>query len=262
MDDAKALLETKEAADTELLKKAKADKKTELENISFNIEDESKYTKESVAAAKAKFDELKREALAKVDKVTSKEELKDISINVEDAKTLLKLYSEDNTANTNNGNVPSDGSTTATDDNSSRDTIIEYSFLEKPEAAVDVANGGKVIFRINVDYKHFLNNGEVYVDGKKLTIDKDYTAREGSTIIDLTPSFLKSLAPGKHSFRATFDGGKGEAVTEFEIAKSSNTAIARSPKTGDDTMMIMYTLLIIILFSIIYLKKGEENYEA
>ena len=254
MDDARALLVTKEAADAELLKKAKADKKTELENISFNIEDESKYTEESVAAAKAKFDELKREALAKVDKVTSKEELNDISINVEDAKTLLKLSSNDN---------------------SSSDTILKYNFLEKPVAAVDVANGGKVEFRIDAEYEHFLNKGAVYVDDTELTIDKDYTSREGSTIIDLTPSFLKSLAPGKHSFRATFDGGKGEAVTEFEIAKSANELTPsshansnnvnrvdnNSTKTGDEVALVKYILVLLLGTILLFIFIGGKKYE-
>ena len=122
INDAKALLETKEDPVAKELNKAKAEKKTELENISFNIEDESKYTEESVAAAKAKFDELKREALAKVDKVTSKEELKDISINMDDAKALLEIKETANEltpsshANSNNVNRVDNNSTKTGDE--------------------------------------------------------------------------------------------------------------------------------------------------
>ena len=71
------------------------------------------------------------------------------------------------------------------------------------------------------------------VDGKELTRDKDYTAKEGSVVVTLDAAYLESLSAGEHTLTATFDDGSADAkftVTKAAAASSSKSALA---KTGD-----------------------------
>ncbi len=71
------------------------------------------------------------------------------------------------------------------------------------------------------------------VDGSEVA-ENDYDLTEGSAIISLRPSFLKTLSAGKHNLTVEFDDGSLE--TTFTIAVpgqsgGSNSAY-RIPVTG------------------------------
>ena len=72
----------------------------------------------------------------------------------------------------------------------------------------------------------------VRVDGKLL--DKaDYTAKEGSTVVTLKPSFLKALAEGSHSITILFTDGESSA--DFTVG-GTGTGI-ENPETGDNSFV-------------------------
>ena len=220
------------------LNKAKADKKAELENISFNIEDESKYTEESVAAAKAKFDELKREALAKVDKVTSKEELKDISINMDDAKALLETKE-----------------------------TADAELLKKAKADKK-AELENISFNIEDESKYTEDSvaaAKAKFDELKrealAKVDK-VTSKEELNDISINMDDAKALLKSSSNVNNDSDNTSSEdntANTNNGNAPSDGSTTAT--KTGDDTMIMIYTLLVLLSIILIRIKKGDKCYE-
>ena len=76
------------------------------------------------------------------------------------------------------------------------------------------------------------------VDGKPLTIDKEYTASRGSVIIELKPTYLETLSVGEHTLTAEFTDGKADA--KFTIQAS---AVVSLPQTGDKNNVLIYALI-------------------
>ena len=88
----------------------------------------------------------------------------------------------------------------------------------------------------------------VEVDGKAVP-EKDasgkanWTAKKGSLILSLQPSFLETLSTGKHTVTAVFDDGSASATFTVEAKASptpasgttKGTSTSASPKTGDET---------------------------
>lgn len=74
----------------------------------------------------------------------------------------------------------------------------------------------------------FTANGEladvirVKVDGKIINLDKDYTIKSGSTIITLTPEFLKTLSSGKHTLTVVYKDGT--VTTDFKVIQYEDVA--------------------------------------
>ena len=214
------------------LNKAKADKKAELENISFNIEDESKYTEESVAAAKAKFDELKREALAKVDKVTSKEELNDISINMDDAKALLETKEDADAELLKKAKADKKAEL----ENISFNIEDESKYTEESVAAAkakfDELKREALAKVDKVNSKEELNDISINMDDAKALFEIKETANE--------------LTPSSHA-----------------NSNNVNRVDNNSTKTGDEVALVKYILVLllgtILLFVFIGGKKYEKN---
>lgn len=81
----------------------------------------------------------------------------------------------------------------------------------------------------------------VKIDGN--LIDKsNYSAREGSTIVTLSPEYLNTLGAGMHTLEMQWTDGLGE--TSFTIV-----ATKTSPKTGDDVSGISLSILTFALGS-------------
>ena len=91
------------------------------------------------------------------------------------------------------------------------------------------------------------------MDGKAVP-EKDasgrvnYTAKSGSVIIELQPSYLETLPAGKHTLTVNFDDGSTTA--EFTIKSASakqdkNTPTKKdaSPRTGDESNILFWILL-------------------
>ena len=69
-------------------------------------------------------------------------------------------------------------------------------------------------------FAHFTG---VQIDGKTLTRDTDYTAREGSTIVTLKPATLQKLSVGAHTVTIVFDNGSVETKLTIKAAPGSTT---------------------------------------
>ena len=141
-----------------------------------------------------------------------------------------------------------------------------------------IGESTKAEFEINADYSLFEQGGKVYIDGNTNPLEpiKDYTSREGSTIITLTDDFIKTLSEGDHVLKVTFNDDS-VATTSFTVNKntttptSSNNAtitdntptqITNNPQTGDNIIFYV-TLLGLSLISLIgvglYTKKNLFN---
>ena len=80
----------------------------------------------------------------------------------------------------------------------------------------------------------FLNFRGVNINGKALLLDKDYSAKKGSTIITIFPETLEALCDGEHTITVEFTDSKTEIKLSVEKpSESAKTQTARIPKTGD-----------------------------
>ena len=82
---------------------------------------------------------------------------------------------------------------------------------QNQEVKIDTDKNAK--FRSDAPFADFI---EVQVDGK-VVAPSNYKASEGSTIIELLPSFLKTLSVGKHTLAIVSKGGS--ANTNFTIVE-------------------------------------------
>lgn len=109
---------------------------------------------------------------------------------------------------------------------------IDISLLDvnyKPSKEYKITDGANSVVNSDAKSLKIKADGEfskltgVKVDGK--TVDSsNYTASEGSTIIELHGEYLKTLKEGNHSVTVVFTDG--EATTQFEIKKDKNTGTA------------------------------------
>lgn len=89
---------------------------------------------------------------------------------------------------------------------------VAPSIIDGKDARIDVTANEAAAFRSNAALADFVR---VELDGKELTRDTDYTVKEGSTIISLTPQFLKTLMPGTHTIGIV--SATGTAETDFTV---------------------------------------------
>ena len=118
----------------------------------------------------------------------------------------------------------------------------------------EVLVGEEAEFEIDADYGLFEDGGEVYVDDNLLEEEKDYTAREGSTIITLTENYMNTLSEGVHTLKVLFNDDK-TATTTFTVTKT-NTEIT-PPNTGveKETNTFYGLFLLVSGFSVFVLRK-------
>ena len=109
---------------------------------------------------------------------------------------------------------------------------------------------------------------------RELTSGKDYTASQGSVIIELSPAYMDSLAVGKHKITVSFKDGdpvtvetevlpKEEEVTEptepTETEPTEPTEKVESPKTGDPVDMMWLFILVSIASASVVLVKQQSS---
>lgn len=88
-------------------------------------------------------------------------------------------------------------------------------------------------FTSNAAFKDFIR---VELDGKPLSA-KNYTAKEGSTIVTLTAEYVATLAVGEHTIGIVSDSGTAE--TTFAVNP-------RLPQTGDNSRLTLWMALLLV----------------
>ena len=90
----------------------------------------------------------------------------------------------------------------------------DYSIIE---GANSVVNANALTIKADGDFDKFTG---VKIDGE-LVDSSNYTATEGSTIIEFKAEYLKTLDAGEHTVSVVFTDG--EATTKFEITEDKKT---------------------------------------
>ncbi len=104
--------------------------------------------------------------------------------------------------------------------------------------------GEKVILSTNIDFSAFIG---VQINGVDLTTDQ-YTATEGSIIIELAPAFVDILGEGTHSISIITEEGNVNAqfvLTPKQVVKPEEPNTPVSPDTGDTTNAMAYLLFLL-----------------
>ncbi len=100
------------------------------------------------------------------------------------------------------------------------DTVVltvQYQIIEGANGSWNQnTDGGSLRIRGNGEFSKFQN---VKVDGN-IVDSKNYTASEGSTIIELHADYLKTLSEGSHIFEIVWTDGA--AVTGFTVARNTS----------------------------------------
>ena len=101
--------------------------------------------------------------------------------------------------------------------------LVKPVILDGDKTVINISNsslsGNKTVsFRSSAPLSEFQR---VECDGNVITKDKDYTLKEGSTIVTLTPSYIVSLSEGNHSISIVSQNGT--ATAEFTVVKSGGS---------------------------------------
>lgn len=125
-----------------------------------------------------------------------------------------------------------------------KDTVIAKLTLEIIDGkgqSVETGEKTDLTFRSNAAFGDFIG---VEVDGK--TIDaKNYTVKEGSTIVTLKADYVATLSSGEHTIGIV--SANGTATTTFSVnAKTAVGSDTKSPQTGDNSRMALWVVLLFI----------------
>ncbi len=101
----------------------------------------------------------------------------------------------------------------------------------------------KTVKRSEHDELCFPSYVETLVDGEK----KDVPARQGSTIITLEESLLKTLSVGTHTITVVFVDGKAEV--KLIIKEPAKSVAPATPVTGDALPVVPLALVMIVTFA-------------
>lgn len=156
-------------------------------------------------------------------------------------------------------------------------TPVSYKILDGANSDWKQNTEETITIRGNGDFSKFVG---VKIDGN--TIDaKNYTAKEGSTIITLTTDYLKTLSIGTHTFEIVWTDGS--ASTNFTVSKNNSGSETQkdddknknddsgsqtgdnqhitSPQTGDNSHPTLWISLLgaslIGLLATLYMRKKK-----
>lgn len=115
------------------------------------------------------------------------------------------------------------------------DTVVltvQYQIIEGANGSWNQnTDGGSLRIRGNGEFSKFQN---VKVDGNIID-SKNYTASEGSTIIELHADYLKTLSEGSHTFEIVWtDGAAGTGFTVAKNTSSSNNTGSNNTGNNDN----------------------------
>lgn len=136
---------------------------------------------------------------------------------------------------------------------------IFYAVTSGDGAVWEKGSNGPLVFVIErnvndeLSFPHFLH---IEVDGKTVA-QSDYTAEAGSVVVTFKPSYLQTLAVGKHTMTGVFTDGSASA--RFEIK-----AVSSAPMTGDTQhpyvwiILMASAVLLFAVYAVIYKKRGKN----
>ena len=149
---------------------------------------------------------------------------------------------------------------------------VDYEILDGANTSWEQNSDGSLSIRGSGAISKFMG---VKVDGNLVDV-KNYTVKEGSTIVTLKADYLNTLSVGNHTFEIIWTDGT--ASTRFTVSKSDsgsdepkdndgnqtddNQQIT-APKTGDNSHTVLWISLLGVslagLLSMIYVRKKKEN---
>lgn len=136
---------------------------------------------------------------------------------------------------------------------------VTYQMTEGSSATWINTSAQGLVFRSNAEYTSF---DHVEVDGKTIS-SLNYDVSSGSTIVELSAKYLKTLETGKHTMSIVAKDGK--ATTDFTIKKGSSTNAAGESK-GSSVWVVILVMIILLLLAaagavayLLYFKKPSKG---
>lgn len=128
--------------------------------------------------------------------------------------------------------------------------VLGFEMLEGANQSVDLTKVETVTFRSSCDFSKFKS---FMIDGV-IVPKESYTAKSGSTIIEVKKAYLNTLTNGTHT--AFIVSEDGIASTDFALSGATGTT---SPKTGDSVTLLIALMAISALGIFAVSSKKQEN---
>lgn len=131
-----------------------------------------------------------------------------------------------------------------TDEITLDDTVISKlppEIIEGEGQSITEGELKELIFRSNAAFSDFIR---VELDGKTLD-EKNYTVKEGSTVVTLKADYVATLSVGEHTIGIVSESGT--ATTTFTVnAKTAVNNDTTSPQTGNNSHMALWIALLFV----------------
>ena len=138
--------------------------------------------------------------------------------------------------------------------------------IEGAEQSVTAGEKKALSFRSNAAFSDFIR---VELDGKTLA-EKNYTAKEGSTVVTLNADYVSTLSSGEHTIGIVSESGTASTTFTVDVKTNSTdssqtgTSNTNTPQTGDNSPLALWIALLfvsggLLTFMGIYGKKKKYN---
>ena len=142
------------------------------------------------------------------------------------------------------------------------DTVIATlppEIIEGKGQSVTEGEKKELTFKSNAAFSDFIR---VELDGKTLD-EKNYTVKEGSTVVTLKADYVATLSAGEHTIGIV--STNGTATTTFTVkAKAAADNDTDSPQTGDNSHMALWIAVLFVsggalIVTGIYIRKKKHS---